>query len=80
MLRALEHNTDVLTAQTAAHAAALDALALVQRQQALGATSDMEVLVARQRAETASIETIKARTQRLADTVAFFTAMGGSEQ
>lgn len=77
VLRALENNTDVLTAQTAAHAAALDALALVQRQRTLGATSDMEVLVARQRAETARLETITARTQRLADTVAFFTAMGG---
>jgi NodT family efflux transporter outer membrane factor (OMF) lipoprotein len=80
VLRALENNTDVLTAQSAAHTAALDALALVQRQQALGAASDMEVLVARQRADVASIATINARTQRLADTVAFFTAMGGGEQ
>ncbi len=77
VLRALEHNRDVLTAQTAAQTAATEALALMQRRQALGAASDLEVLAARQRAETIRTETINAQAQRLADTVAFFTAMGG---
>ena len=49
----------------------------MQRRYQLGAASHVEVLIAAQQAERAQLAVIAARADRLANSAAFYVAMGG---
>lgn len=76
-LRALENNTQTLTAQTSADQAAHDALVSVQKQYSLGAASYLQLLVSQQQAQQYRIDLIAAKAQRLVDSAALYQALGG---
>ena len=78
-LRALDHDAQALAALATADAAAQTSLASVQRQHALGAASYVQLLVARQQAESNRSELIAARAQRLNDSAALLQALGGGQ-
>jgi NodT family efflux transporter outer membrane factor (OMF) lipoprotein len=78
-LRALDHDAQALAALATADAAAQASLASVQRQHALGAASYVQLLVARQQAESNRSELIAARAQRLTDSAALLQALGGGQ-
>jgi NodT family efflux transporter outer membrane factor (OMF) lipoprotein len=76
-LRALEHDAESVAAQANALGAAADALKLVQANYRAGLASYLQVLVADQQYQQASIAQLQARAQRLQDTTALFVALGG---
>ncbi|HVC01860.1 MAG TPA: efflux transporter outer membrane subunit [Steroidobacteraceae bacterium] len=76
VLRALDQDARGLRAQSAADGAAAASWRLVAQQYRLGSASYLQVLAAEQLAQQARIGLIGARAQRLADTAAFFVAMG----
>lgn len=76
-LEAVHYDADALSANTAAGAAAAEALARARRQQALGDTGMPAVLLAEQANQQAQITLIQARATRYADTVALYQALGG---
>ena len=77
VLRALDHNSQALTATTAANASAQKTLNLVNQRYAMGAANYVEVLIAQQMVESSRMDLCAAQAQRLTDTVAFFSSMGG---
>ena len=77
VLCALDHDAQTLAAQAAAAAAAQESLELVRQHYDLGAGNYLELLIAQQQAETTLMDLFAARAQRLMDTVAFYSAMGG---
>ena len=77
VLCALDHDAQALAAHAAAAAAAQESLELVRQHYALGATHYLELLIAQQQAESTLMDLFAARAQRLTDTVAFYSAMGG---
>jgi NodT family efflux transporter outer membrane factor (OMF) lipoprotein len=76
-LEAVHYDADVLAADSAAGAAAREALARARHQQALGDTGMPAVLLAEQSNQQAEIALIQAQASRYADTVALFQALGG---
>jgi NodT family efflux transporter outer membrane factor (OMF) lipoprotein len=76
-LHAIEADARTLQATAAAEQAARKSLAIVQRQQQLGAVAYPAVLQAQQAYQQAAITLIQARAARYADTVALFQALGG---
>jgi len=76
-LRALEHDAEGVDAQSRALDAAGRALKLLQANYEAGLASYLQVLVADQQYQQASIGYLQARTQRLQDTAALFVALGG---
>jgi NodT family efflux transporter outer membrane factor (OMF) lipoprotein len=76
-LHAIEADARTLQATSAAEQAARKSLAIVQRQQQLGAVAYPAVLQAQQAYQQAAITLIQARAARYADTVALFQALGG---
>jgi NodT family efflux transporter outer membrane factor (OMF) lipoprotein len=76
-LRALEHDAETVEAQSRALDAAGGALKLLQANYEAGLASYLQVLVADQQYQQASIACLQARAQRLQDTTALFVALGG---
>lgn len=77
VLRGLEHNAHALKAATAAAISARETLDLVRKRYAMGAASYPEVLTAQQVLESSRMDLCAAQAQRLLDTVAFYSSMGG---
>lgn len=77
VLRALENDARRLAALSAADAAAQGSLELMQRKHRLGAASYVQLLIAQQQAQQTQLDLIEAQAQRLADSAAFYQAMGG---
>lgn len=76
VLRALDHDAQGLSAQTAADASAQESLQSMRQQHALGAASYLQMLTAQQQAQGARINLIAAQARRLVDTAALYQAMG----
>jgi len=76
-LRALEHDATQVAAQTRQEAAARDARGLIQINFRTGVASYLEILIADVQENQATIARIGGQAQRLQDTVALFTALGG---
>ena len=77
LLRALEHDAQSLVAHAAAERSARETLGLIRQRYILGAADYLELLTAQQQAESTRLALFAAQAQRLADTVAFYSAMGG---
>lgn len=77
VLVAVDTDAHALAAQSSAAAAAQGSLKTMQRRYQLGAASHVEVLIAAQQAERAQLAVIAARADRLANSAAFYVAMGG---
>lgn len=77
VLRALENDAQILSAQAAADAAAQASLTAVGHRRALGAASDIHLLIAQQQRQQTRIALTAAQAQRLIDSVALYQAMGG---
>ena len=76
-LRALEHDAELVHAQSRAVTASEDALRLIQANYQAGTANYVQVLIANSQYNQAKIGYIQARTQRFQDTVALFVALGG---
>ncbi len=79
-LQALEFDAQGVAAQTVAEDSAAQQLALTRSQFKLGATGYLELLQAERSHQQARLALIRARTARLADTAALYTALGGGWQ
>jgi NodT family efflux transporter outer membrane factor (OMF) lipoprotein len=77
-LRAVENDAQTLAALAAADAAARDALRSMERQYRFGAASYLQLLVAQQQVQQTRNGLIAAQTQRLADSVALYQAIGAT--
>ena len=76
-LRALDHDGELVRAQSDAQAAAREALELTQANYEAGVAGYLAVLTATSQYQAAEIGYLAARSQRLQDTVALFIAVGG---
>lgn len=76
-LRAVEHDALTLKAQSAALAAAEEALKLVQANYQSGLANYLQVLIADGQYQQARLGYIQAQALRLQDTAALFVALGG---
>ena len=76
-LRGLEHDAEILRAQSEQLAAAEEALRLVQINYQTGIVNYLSVLIADTQYQQAKIGFLQSRAQRLQDTVALFVALGG---
>jgi NodT family efflux transporter outer membrane factor (OMF) lipoprotein len=76
-LRAVEHDSETLKAQTAALAAADQALQLVQANYKAGLVNYLQVLTADNQYQQARLGLIQAQAIRLQDSGALFVALGG---
>jgi NodT family efflux transporter outer membrane factor (OMF) lipoprotein len=76
-LNAIENDSAALKTAAAAEDAASRSLAIARRQQSLGQTSALALLVAQQAEQQTRLAVIQAQTNRFTDTVALFQALGG---
>jgi NodT family efflux transporter outer membrane factor (OMF) lipoprotein len=76
-LRALEHDAQLLKAQSKALSAAQEALQLVQANYAGGLVNYLQVIIANNQYQQAKLGYIQAQALRLQDTAALFVALGG---
>ena len=76
-LRALENDAGTLQAQAQALSAAEEALRLIQANYQAGMVNYLQILIANGQCHQAEIGYLQAKAQRLQDTVALFTALGG---
>jgi NodT family efflux transporter outer membrane factor (OMF) lipoprotein len=76
-LRALEHDAEIVQAQSEALGEAKEALELIQVNYQAGTVNYLQVLVANYQYYQARISYVQALAQRLQDTVAFYVALGG---
>jgi NodT family efflux transporter outer membrane factor (OMF) lipoprotein len=76
-LRAVEHDAETLQAQTAALAAAAQALKLVQANYQAGLANYLQLLTADNQYQQARIGLIQAQALRFQDNAALFVALGG---
>jgi NodT family efflux transporter outer membrane factor (OMF) lipoprotein len=76
-LRALEHDAEILRAQSQALKASEEALRLIQANYEAGTVSYLQVLVADNQYHQAKIGYLQALAQRFQDTDAFFVVLGG---
>ncbi len=76
-LRALEHDAEALQAQRQALETAGEALRLIQANYQAGIVNYLQILTANGQYQQARIGYLQAQAQRLQDTVALFTALGG---
>lgn len=76
-LRALEHDAEAVKAQSYSLNKATESLQLVQKNYEAGLANYVQVLIVDIQFYQARINYIQAKTQRLQDTVALFTALGG---
>lgn len=79
VLVAVDTNARALEAQVRAADAAQESYATMQRRYELGAASYVQVLIAAQHAQQANLAVMAARSERLANSAAFYVAMGGGE-
>ena len=79
-LRGLEHDAEALQAQSQALATAEESLRLIQANYQAGIVNYLQVLIANEQYHQARIGYLQAQAQRLQDTVALFTALGGGWQ
>jgi NodT family efflux transporter outer membrane factor (OMF) lipoprotein len=77
VLRALDHDAQLLASYAAADSAARESLRLTQQHYDLGAASYLELLIAQQQAQQTRSSLVAAQASRLADTAALYQAMGG---
>jgi NodT family efflux transporter outer membrane factor (OMF) lipoprotein len=76
-LRALEHDAQVVEAQTRAVQAAGEALRLLRASYLAGTVGYLQILIADGQYHQARIAWLQASAQRLQDTVALYAALGG---
>lgn len=76
VLRALDHDAQILAALASSDTAAQASLGSMERQYALGSVSYIQLLISRQQAQQSRIGLIAAQAQRLADSVALCQALG----
>ena len=76
-LYAVQADADALAAQTVAEQSARESLDITRAQYKSGGVSFLQVLTAEQTYQTAAVNLVKARAQRLSDTAALFQALGG---
>jgi NodT family efflux transporter outer membrane factor (OMF) lipoprotein len=76
-LRALEHDAELLRAESESTSVAREALELTQDNYRAGVADYLAVLTATNQLQTAQIGYLSAIAQRLQDTVALFVALGG---
>lgn len=76
VLRALENDSVRLSALSAADEASQKSLHSMQRRYALGASSYYDLLIAQQQAQKIRLDLIEAQAKRLANSIAFYQAMG----
>jgi NodT family efflux transporter outer membrane factor (OMF) lipoprotein len=76
-LRALDHDAELVRAESESQAAARDSLKLTQVNYEAGVAGYLAVLTATSQYQAAEIGYLAARSQRLQDTVALFVALGG---
>lgn len=79
VLRAVDNDAQALSARANADTAARTSLLATDYRHALGAASEVQLLIAQQEAQQTRIELIAAQAQRLVDSVALYEAMGGGE-
>jgi len=77
VLRALQHDAELLRAEVAAEVAAHRSLHLTEKQYQLGGVSYLSLLTAQRQYQQAIIGRIQAEATRYADTAALFQALGG---
>lgn len=77
ILRALEHDAEILNAQSQSLSTAEEALRLIQANYQAGIVNYLQILIADGQYHQAKIGYLQAQAQRLQDTVAFFVALGG---
>ncbi len=76
-LRALEHDAELVQAQSQALSAAEDALRLIQANYRAGTATYVQVLIANGQYQQAKIGYLQALAQRYQDTAALFVVLGG---
>jgi NodT family efflux transporter outer membrane factor (OMF) lipoprotein len=76
-LRALEHDAQLVKAQSQALSAAQEALQLVKANYAGGMVNYLQVIIANNQYQQAKLGYIQAQALRLQDTAALFVALGG---
>jgi NodT family efflux transporter outer membrane factor (OMF) lipoprotein len=76
-LRALEHDAELVHAQSQALSAAEEALRLILANYQAGTANYVQVLIANGQYQQAKIGYLQAQAQRYQDTVALFVALGG---
>jgi NodT family efflux transporter outer membrane factor (OMF) lipoprotein len=76
-LRALEHDAELVQAQSQALTASEDALRLIQANYRAGTATYVQVLIADGQYDQAKIGYLQAQAQRYQDTAALFVALGG---
>jgi len=76
-LRALEHDAELVHAQSQALSAAEEALRLIQSNYQAGTATYVQVLIANGQYQQAKIGYLQAVAQRYQDTVALFVSLGG---
>ncbi len=79
VLRALQHDSALLDAETRALQSAQRAFALVQTQYQAGAVDYLGLLISETQYQNARIAFLQAEAQRYADTAALYVALGGGE-
>lgn len=79
VLRALQHDSATLDAQTRALQSARQAFALVRTQYQVGAVDYLSLLTSETQYQNARIAYVQAEAQRYADTAALYIALGGGE-
>ena len=77
VLRALEHDAQVLAAQRKALDIAQASLDLTQQSYQVGQASFLQIIEAERQYQQARLGYVRAQTQRYADSAQFFIAMGG---
>ena len=80
VLRTVESDAQVQQSLENANTQTQEALALTERQYALGSASYLQLLQSRQQAQQTLISTLALRSQRLINTVTLYQAMGGGER
>ncbi|MDE2624353.1 MAG: efflux transporter outer membrane subunit [Betaproteobacteria bacterium] len=79
VLRALEHDAEVLQAALQAQSAAESSARLLQANEQAGLASGLQVLAAQVQVRQANLAVLQARAVRLQDTTAYFLALGGGD-
>ena len=79
VLRALQHDSTALDAETRALQSAQQAFALVRAQYRAGAVDYLSLLTSETQYQNARIAYVQAKAQRYADTAALYIALGGGE-
>lgn len=77
VLRALQHDAELLKARKAVETTSLATLTLTQQQFRLGGSSFLELLIAQRAYQESLINRIQAQSDRYSDTASLYLALGG---